>query len=39
MFEFGENNSRIIDYTINGMDNIESMWYFLDLIGTKSDNI
>jgi hypothetical protein len=39
MFEQGENSYRIIDYSINEMDNIQSMQYFLDLIGAKSENI
>ena len=39
MFEQGENSYRIIDYSINGMDNNQSMQYFLDCIGATIDNI
>lgn len=39
MFEQGENSYRIIDYSIQEMDNIQSMQYFLDHIGATSDNI
>jgi len=38
MFEQGENSYRIIDYSINEMDNNQSMQYFLDCIGA-SENI
>jgi hypothetical protein len=39
LFERGENSYRIIDYTIEEMDNIQSMCYFLDYIGAVGDNI
>ncbi len=39
MFEQGENSYRIIDYSIRGMDNIQSMQHFLDCIGATTDNI
>lgn len=39
MFEQGENSYRIIDYSIQAMDNIQSMQHFLDRIGATSDNI
>lgn len=39
MFEQGENSYRIIDYSINEMDNIESMQHFLNCIGATSENI
>lgn len=39
MFEQGENSYRIIDYSIQEMDNIQSMQYFLDFIGATNDNI
>lgn len=39
MFELGENSYRIIDYSIQDMDNIQSMQYFLECIGASSDNI
>ena len=39
MFEQGENSYRIIDYSIQEMDNIQSMQYFLEHIGATSDNI
>lgn len=39
MFEQGENSYRIIDYSIQEMDNIQSMQHFLDCIGATSDNI
>lgn len=39
MFEQGENSYRIIDYSIQEMDNIQSMQYFLDRIGATTDNI
>jgi hypothetical protein len=39
MFENGENNYRIIDYSIQEMDNIQSMNYFLEFIGATSDNV
>lgn len=39
MFENGERSYRIIDYTIQSMDNNQSMQYFLDCIGATSDNI
>ena len=39
LFENGEHCYRIIDYTIRDMDNIESMQYFLELIGATEDNI
>ena len=39
MFEQGENSYRIIDYSIQGMDNIQSMQFFLDCIGATRDNI
>lgn len=39
MFELGENSYRIIDYSIQDMDNIQSMQYFLECIRASSDNI
>lgn len=39
LFERGEASYRIIDYNIPGMDNIESMGYFLETIGYTDDNI
>ena len=39
MFEQGENSYRIIDYSIQEMDNIQSMQYFLGYIGATTDNI
>ena len=39
MFEQGEISYRIIDYSIQDMDNIESMQHFLYCIGATSDNI
>lgn len=39
IFEQGENIYRIIDYSINEMDNIQSMQYFLEYIGATTDNI
>lgn len=39
MFEQGENSYRIIDYSIQEMDNIQSMQFFLDCIGATDDNI
>ncbi len=39
MFEQGENSYRIIDYSIQEMDNIQSMQHFLDCIGVTSDNV
>jgi primosomal protein N' len=39
MFEQGENSYRIIDYSIEEMDNIQSMQHFLDCIGATSENI
>ena len=39
MFEQGENSYRIIHYSIQEMDNIQSMQHFLDCIGTTTDNI
>lgn len=39
MFEQGENSYRIIDYSIQGMNNIQSMQHFLDHIGATTDNI
>ena len=39
MFEQGENSYRIIDYSIQEMDNIQSMQYFIEHIGATSDNI
>lgn len=39
MFEQGENSYRIIDYSIQEMDNIQSMQHFLACIGATTDNI
>jgi hypothetical protein len=39
MFEQVENSYLIIDYSIQGIDNIQSMKYFLNCIGATSDNI
>ncbi len=39
MFEQGENSYRIIDYSINEMDNNQSMQHFLDCICATSENI
>ena len=39
MFEQGENSYRIIDYSIQEMDNIQSMEHFLDCISATTDNI
>ena len=39
MFEQGENSYRIIDYSINEMDNNQSMQHFLYCIGATSENI
>lgn len=39
MFELGNNSYRIIDYTIQEMDNNQSMQYFLECIHATSDNI
>lgn len=39
LFEKGETSYRIIDYTIQDMNNIESMTYFLECIGATVDNI
>ena len=39
MFEMSENSYRIIDYSINEMDNNQSMQYFLECIGATSDNV
>ena len=39
MFEQGENSYRIIDYSIQEMDNIQSMQYFLDWIAAITENI
>jgi hypothetical protein len=39
MFEQGENSYRIIDYSIQEMDNIQSMQLFLYCIGATTDNI
>ena len=39
MFEQGETSYRIVDYTIQEMDNNQSMQYFLDCIGATDDNI
>ena len=39
MFEQGENSYRIIDYSRQEMDNIQSMQHFIDCIGATSDNI
>jgi hypothetical protein len=39
MFEQGENSYRIIDYSIQEMDNIQSMQHFLDCTGATTDNI
>lgn len=39
MFEQGEGSYRIIDYSIQKMDNIQSMQHFLDCIGATSENV
>jgi len=39
MFEQGETSYRIVDYTIQEMDNNQSMQFFLDCIGATEDNI
>lgn len=39
MFEQGETSYRIVDYTIQEMDNNQSMQFFLDCIGATDDNI
>ena len=39
MFEQGETSYRIVDYTIQGMDNNESMQFFIDCIGATDENI
>ena len=39
MFEQGETSYRIVDYTIQEMDNNHSMQFFLDCIGATEDNI
>jgi hypothetical protein len=39
LFEQGENVYRIMDYEIPGMDNIESLEYFLDQIGATNGDI
>lgn len=39
MFERGESSYRIIDYSIIGMDNNQSMQYFLSCIGATTCNI
>lgn len=39
LFEQGENTYRIIDYSIQEMDNIESMSHFLECIGSSDDYI
>ena len=39
MFEQGETSYRIVDYTIQEMDNNQSMQFFLDCIGVTDDNI
>ena len=39
MFEHGENSYRIIDYSIQERDNIQSMQHFLNCIGATDDNI
>jgi hypothetical protein len=39
LFEQGEASYRIIDYTIQEMDNNQSMQFFLDYIGATSENI
>ena len=37
--ENGKNDYSIIDYSIQEMDNIQSMIYFLDLIGANDEDI
>jgi len=40
LFDYGETMGyRIIDYTKPEMDNIQSMAFFLELIGVKDENI
>lgn len=39
MFDCGETSYRIVDYTIQEMDNNQSMQFFLDCIGATEDNI
>ena len=39
MFEQGENSYHIIDYSIQEMDNVQSMQYFLECISATDDNI
>lgn len=39
LFEQGECSYKIIDYDIDGMNNIASMAYFLDCIGAANENI
>ncbi len=39
LFENKEASYRIIDYTIQEMDNIESMCYFLEYVGIPAENI
>ncbi len=39
LFENKEASYRIIDYTIQEMDNIESMYFFLEHVGVTAENI
>ena len=39
LFEQGENSYRVIDYETPGMDNIESLGYFLDQVGVSNKDI
>jgi len=39
LFERGSWHYRIVDYTIDSMDNVQSMDFFLDYIGCPTENI
>jgi hypothetical protein len=39
LFQQGENTYRIIDYSIQEMDNIDSMSHFLECIDASDDDI